>query len=236
MGSIEGDFALLMSLYHALDLLMQHGLLSFYNFLKSVLGGHKGSSRSKQEMWRNPKFMDLMEDLHTKIEGEEGGNQSLNETIIAEKAMTPKQRLLKSIPKTLKSFSSHPKIKKLEEIVVSHFKKFLEKYSGNQPTSSQTPLNTRVMIFSQFRDSVQEITAVLSRHEPLVKVMSFIGQGSKEGTNSKSNRGLSQKEQLEVCFVILHALYSERIFLYLIHEYAILCSDSRLIMIGIGFN
>jgi len=67
--------------------------------------------------------------------------------------------------------------------------------------SSQTPLNTRVMIFSQFRDSVQEITAVLSRHEPLVKCMSFIGQGSKEGNNCKSHKGLSQKEQIEVYFL-----------------------------------
>ena len=34
MGPIEGDFAVAISLYHAYDLLMQHGLLPFYNFIK----------------------------------------------------------------------------------------------------------------------------------------------------------------------------------------------------------
>ena len=174
---------------------MQHGLLSFYTFLKGVLSGSKGTSRSKMELNRNVNLMELMEDLHHKIEPGDG-NQSLNESIMAEKNMNPKQRLLKSIPKPRVNFVSHPKIAKLEEIVVKHFEKALREHG--QPLSSQTPLNTRVMIFSQFRDSVQEITAVLSRHEPLVKCMSFIGQGSKEGNNNKTTKGLSQKEQVEV--------------------------------------
>jgi len=188
-----------MSLCHALDLLMQHGLLAFYTFLKGVLSGSKGTARSKMELNRNVNLMELMEDLHLKIEPDDT-NQSLNESIMAEKLMTPKQRLLKSIPKPRLSFVSHPKITKLEEIVVNHFRKSMENCQ-DLVISSQTPLNTRVMIFSQFRDSVQEITAVLSRHEPLVKCMSFIGQGSKEGNNCKSHKGLSQKEQIEVYFL-----------------------------------
>ena len=54
---------------------------------------------------------------------------------------------------------------------------------------------TRVMIFSQYRDSVQEITDMLNVHRPLVKVMSFIGQSSA----GKSTKGFTQKEQLQVC-------------------------------------
>ena len=50
------------------------------------------------------------------------------------------------------------------------------------------------MIFSQYRDSVSEITDMLSRHRPLVKVMSFIGQSSA----GKSTKGFTQKEQLKV--------------------------------------
>ncbi len=34
IGPIEGDFAVALSLYHGYDLLMQHGLLPFYNFIK----------------------------------------------------------------------------------------------------------------------------------------------------------------------------------------------------------
>jgi ERCC4-related helicase len=54
--------------------------------------------------------------------------------------------------------------------------------------------NTRVMIFSQYRESVHEITEALNHHRPLVRVMSFIGQSS----TGKSNRGFSQKDQLKV--------------------------------------
>lgn len=54
---------------------------------------------------------------------------------------------------------------------------------------------TRVMVFSQYRDSVEEIASVLRKYEPIIKPMKFIGQGSAVG---KSSRGLSQKEQLRV--------------------------------------
>jgi Fanconi anemia group M protein len=53
---------------------------------------------------------------------------------------------------------------------------------------------TRAMIFSQYRDSVQEITSMLQRHQPLIKVMSFIGQSSA----GKATKGFTQKEQLKV--------------------------------------
>lgn len=52
---------------------------------------------------------------------------------------------------------------------------------------------TRVMVFSQYRDSVEEITAMLNRHRPLITVMSFIGQ-----SQGKTNKGITQKEQLKV--------------------------------------
>ncbi len=54
--------------------------------------------------------------------------------------------------------------------------------------------STRVMIFSSFRESVQEIAEMLSRHQPLVRVMTFMGQASA----GKGVRGFTQKEQLEV--------------------------------------
>lgn len=52
---------------------------------------------------------------------------------------------------------------------------------------------TRVMIFSQYRDSVNEITEILNRHRPLVKVMSFVGHST-----GKTTKGFSQKDQLRV--------------------------------------
>ena len=54
--------------------------------------------------------------------------------------------------------------------------------------------STRIMIFAQYRDSVSEITEMLRRHWPLVKVMGFIGQSS----GGKTTKGYTQKEQLKV--------------------------------------
>lgn len=54
--------------------------------------------------------------------------------------------------------------------------------------------STRIIIFSQYRDSVNEITEILGQHRPLVKVMSFVGHS----TTGKNSKGFSQKDQLKV--------------------------------------
>ena len=64
----------------------------------------------------------------------------------------------------------HPKLEKLRDTVIAHFN---EKKAEN--------VTTRVMIFSQYRDSVTEITAMLHRHKPLIKVMEFVGQSGTSG-------------------------------------------------------
>ncbi|KAK6181427.1 hypothetical protein SNE40_009275 [Patella caerulea] len=78
--------------------------------------------------------------------------------------------------------AGHPKMDKLLEIAIKHFEKF--KDSGG----------TRIMIFSQYRDSVTEITNMLNQHPPMIKAMSFIGQSSA----GKIAKGFTQKEQLRV--------------------------------------
>ena len=57
-------------------------------------------------------------------------------------------------------------------------------------------VKTRIMIFAQYRDSVNEITELLNRHRPLVRAMSFIGQSSA----GKTTKGFTQKEQLKVFY------------------------------------
>uniref|UniRef100_A0A665UZR2 FA complementation group M n=1 Tax=Echeneis naucrates TaxID=173247 RepID=A0A665UZR2_ECHNA len=79
---------------------------------------------------------------------------------------------------------SHPKLQKLEHVVQQHFTVWAK-------TSAVT---TRVMIFSSFRESVQEIAEMLNRHAPLIRVMTFMGQASA----GKGVKGFTQKEQLEV--------------------------------------
>uniref|UniRef100_A0A8C3Y8L8 FA complementation group M n=1 Tax=Catharus ustulatus TaxID=91951 RepID=A0A8C3Y8L8_CATUS len=86
---------------------------------------------------------------------------------------------------------SHPKLKKLEEIVVEHFKSWKQRCSAGAAPGSAG--DTRVMIFSSFRDSVQEITEMLARLRPAVRAMTFVGHSS-----GKGSKGFTQREQLEV--------------------------------------
>ncbi|KAF8562000.1 hypothetical protein P879_09468 [Paragonimus westermani] len=57
----------------------------------------------------------------------------------------------------------HPKLDKLKELLVRHFNSCTE---------------TRVIVFSQFRDSVDEIMHMLKQLRPLIRPASFTGQGS----------------------------------------------------------
>lgn len=67
------------SLYHAYELLLQHGILSFYNFIKGIIDGTKGMARAKAEITKNHEFTQLMDELREEIEPpmESGANESL---------------------------------------------------------------------------------------------------------------------------------------------------------------
>ena len=78
----------------------------------------------------------------------------------------------------------------------------------------------RVMIFSEYRDSVKEIATCLSAYQPLIKVMQFVGHGAggnssgsatsgqggpdesvgagQEKGHKRGKRGLTQKDQIAV--------------------------------------
>lgn len=193
------------SLYHAYELLHQHGILSFYNFIKAIMDGSKGMARAKTEMRRHPDFMQVMEELQQTIE--RPPDEVSGETSALFSQFTSPRRRAMMREAFDPSFQSHPKLLKLEEVIVDHFRNFFAEnddggngVAGNGAANGVAgngcaqEVNTRVMIFSQYRDSVGEITAILNKHKPLVRVMSFIGQAS----TGKSSRGLSQKEQLEV--------------------------------------
>ncbi|KAH9507200.1 hypothetical protein Btru_056611 [Bulinus truncatus] len=160
-GNIEADFALAISLYHGFELLQLHGMKSLYNYLMGLITGEKGYGRTRSELLRNADFNIIMEKLRLKfIDSEQTSTSGDNKLAVG-----------------------HPKMQRLEEIVVKHFKDFEKK-----------SLETRVMIFSQYRDSVHQITSILNQHQPLVKVMPFIGQASV----GKGTKGYTQKEQLMV--------------------------------------
>ena len=91
----------------------------------------------------------------------------------------------------------HPKLAKLEEIILEHFVHFQEEHADDAEAS------TRVIIFSEYRDSVNEITEILSRHRPIVRVMSFIGHS----TAGRASKGFTQKDQLKVCWLLYYITF-----------------------------
>ncbi|NWS41538.1 FANCM protein, partial [Probosciger aterrimus] len=181
-GIIEGDFALCISLYHGYELLLQMGIRSLFIYLCGIMDGSKGLTRTKNELGRNEDFMKLYQQLRDmfSVISSANGNIYKDKTVFENK----------------KEFIySHPKLKKLEEIVIEHFKSWKKRCSDQVTTGSPSvdAVGTRVMIFSSYRDSVQEIAEMLSRLHPVVRVMTFVGHST-----GKSTKGFTQKEQLEV--------------------------------------
>ncbi|KAG0226874.1 hypothetical protein BGW42_003317 [Actinomortierella wolfii] len=104
------------------------------------------------------------------------------------------------------NFIGHPKLERLVGIVVEHFVQHQDRNDSATSRSSLKGLDTesaeaeedesegspqtRVMIFANYRESVEEITRVLNAHRPMIRVSSFIGQAS-----AKGKKGISQKEQ-----------------------------------------
>ncbi|XP_034050752.1 Fanconi anemia group M protein [Thalassophryne amazonica] len=173
-GMLEGDFAICISLYHGYELLMQMGLRSLFFYVQSIMDGSREMSRARNELQRTPNFMDLYHEM---------------EAMFMKPSAGPDEPFI----------YSHPKLKKLEEVVLQHFRFWTESSAdsnGSDPAVGSRPkeVSTRVMIFSSFRESVQEIAAMLNCHAPLIRVMTFMGQASA----GKGVKGFTQKEQLEV--------------------------------------
>ena len=67
-GKAEGDFAMCITLTHALELLVQHGLRGFYNFLAEKTSvPEKGNNRTRTELYKMAGFGDMMNDLASKF-------------------------------------------------------------------------------------------------------------------------------------------------------------------------
>jgi Fanconi anemia group M protein len=94
--------------------------------------------------------------------------------------------MMRLVDEYLESESSgqHPKLVKLVDLLCDHFK-------SCRPDS-------RVLVFAEFRSSVEEITAMLNKHNPLIRAMKFVGQSGQGTKQGKTSTGLSQKEQLRI--------------------------------------
>lgn len=84
-------------------------------------------------------------------------------------------------------FVGHPKLEYLQSVVMNHF---LDAGDGR---GASDPSNTRVMVFSHYRDSAEEIARVLKRNDPMIRPHVFVGQASSKGSD-----GMDQKKQLDI--------------------------------------
>ncbi|KAJ3256875.1 3'-5' DNA helicase [Boothiomyces macroporosus] len=127
------------------------------------------------------------------IESKQKGNLSkMKKDFIQDRALI---HLLKEVQDEMAkpTFVSHPKIEKLVQIVLEHFTNHKEYVLTETRNGNSVDTETRIMIFSTFRTSVEEICNVLKEHQPLVKPAVFIGQST-----GKKGKGLKQKEQLQI--------------------------------------
>ncbi|KAI0136566.1 type III restriction enzyme [Xylariales sp. AK1849] len=83
-------------------------------------------------------------------------------------------------------FVSHPKLTALSGTVLNHF---IDAGEGREGGESS---NTRIIVFSEYRDSAEEIVRVLNRHKPMIRAAVFVGQA-----DTKKSEGMKQSEQIE---------------------------------------
>merc|ERR1719341_1921902 len=173
-GQVEADFATAMKLYHGMELLTTQGLRSFHNFFTKENPDDKGlHKRIINELGRLPAWRDLLEIIGERFAGD-----------ISNSRLNSSRPQLSQAPGSsqVRTKTSHPKMDKLLDVTRLHFQRAKEE--GEE---------TRVIIFSQFRDCVTELVACLDNERPLIRAMPFIGQAGAQG-----KKGLSQKDQLEV--------------------------------------
>lgn len=93
----------------------------------------------------------------------------------------------------LSGFPPHPKMEKLETLVLEHLLR--KGAAGEDDDPAESNPNTRVMVFVSFRDCVEEVVDYLNRQDPIIRATKFIGQSTDKG----GRKGYGQREQLEVC-------------------------------------
>ena len=178
---------------------------SFHQFLTTTFKEGSQQSRAKMEVLKSPEFVKILRLLGNQLGREDNCIDGVGGTTrrTNNKVGSPRFSITGAAQGSTHQsfFYSHPKLNKLEEVVLNHFRKFesqatidLTGPSHSSASYKKPKVNTRVMIFSQYRESVQEISELLSQHSPLVRIMTFVGHGS----GKSSSKGLTQKEQTEV--------------------------------------
>ncbi|XP_058808100.1 Fanconi anemia group M protein isoform X2 [Phymastichus coffea] len=150
-GTIMKTLNILLTMYHAYELLLKHGLRAFYHFYLN----------HSDKFWLNAEveLKLMLEDIKVHI-GDFPVIQPSDDGNIPD------------IPDNI--VFGHSKFKKLQELLVNHFKSF-----------SLQNKSTRAIVFVEYRDIVNEVYVLLLQTRPLIRPQMFVGQA-----------GQKQKQQL----------------------------------------
>nr|XP_019530016.2 uncharacterized protein LOC109401875 [Aedes albopictus] len=167
-SAINSDLITCVSMYHALELLVRHGIRAFLNFFEDE------SNRTVEKYFvaKDARLKAFLDDLREEygrnpfaiLAGAGGGEVGVGQ---------PPAKVEKDEGIDF----GHPKFAILERHLKEHFQ--------NNPDS-------KVIIFCEYRDSVAMIHRLLLRNRPLIKPKCIVGQGGTGG----GLRAVTQKEQI----------------------------------------
>ena len=124
-----------------------------------------------------PFYSGLVEFRDTE-EGKSGPGSKLKRQLLGDESF---QKMMSMIQRWMRmeEFNGHPKLAYLCETLVNHF------------INAGENSNTRAIVFSEYRDSAEEIVRLLNS-KPLIRANVFVGQA-----DSKRSEGMKQKQQIE---------------------------------------
>jgi len=123
-------------------------------------------------------FYNGLAEFRSNEEGKPGQGSKLRRQLLGDENF---QKMMSMIERWMKKeeFSGHPKLAYLCETLVNHF---IDRGEDS---------NTRAIVFSEYRDSAEEIVRLLNT-QPLIRATVFVGQAG-----SKRSEGMKQKQQIE---------------------------------------
>ncbi|OAA33010.1 ATP-dependent DNA helicase mph1 [Moelleriella libera RCEF 2490] len=124
-------------------------------------------------------FYDNMVDYRSEQEGKGEKGSKYKKQLIEHASFQDMMSKLSGWLRT-DGFVGHPKLTALADCVLNHF----------MDQGNDSP--TRVIVFSEYRDSAEDIVRTLNKHRPLLKASVFVGQA--EG---KRGEGMKQAQQIQ---------------------------------------
>ena len=125
----------------------------------------------------------------------DGGKRKYPQKKLAEEPLfKTTMQLFKQYNQASSGSMVHPKMDRLGSLLLQYFADQPPIATDSGSSDQQAPAESKVMVFTSYRRTVEQIVDQLNLDAPIIRAHRFIGQAaSKDGV-----KGLSQKEQLKV--------------------------------------